>query len=86
MKWLSKDDVIFLHTKFFLKTGGEDGIRDDKILDFSINSPLQTFDKEDLYPTIFEKITRFSYCLVCNHPFLDGNKRIGALVLCLLFK
>lgn len=44
-------------------------------------SPLQTFDSVDLYPTIADKLTRLSFGLVMNHPFLDGNKRIGAYVL-----
>ena len=43
--------------------------------------PLQTFDSVDLYPTITDKHTRLSFRLVMNHPFIDGNKRIGAYVL-----
>lgn len=34
-----------------------------------------------MYHSIVEKITRLSYGLVMNHPFLDGNKRIAAKTL-----
>lgn len=64
-----------------MKTGGEDGIRDEGMLESALAAPLQTFDSVDLYPTIADKLTRLSFGLVRNHPFLDGNKRIGAYVL-----
>ncbi len=81
MFYFSKEDIIYLHKKLVIKFGGEDGIRDEGILDLAINNPLQTFDYKDLYPSTIEKITRLSFGLVMDHPFIDGNKRIGAKVL-----
>lgn len=79
--FLSKEDIIFLHSELINIFGGSDGIRDEAILDSAINAPLQTFDSQDLYPTAIDKITRLSFVLVMDHPFIDGNKRIAAKVL-----
>ncbi len=79
--FLSKEDIIFLHSELISNYGGGDGIRDEAMLDSAINTPLQTFDSQDLYPTIIDKIARLSFGLVMDHPFVDGNKRITAKVL-----
>jgi len=86
MIWLTKEDVIFLHSKLIEKTHGIDGIRDHGMLDSALNAPLQTFDGQDIYKDAVNKIIRLSYCLVCNHPFIDGNKRIAALIFNVLFQ
>lgn len=53
------------------------GLRDEGLLDSAVNAPMQTFGGEELYPTILEKAARLGYGLIHNHPFTDGNKRIG---------
>jgi len=78
---LSKEQILSIHSILISKTGGIDGIRDDGLLVSAINSPFQTFDGEELYPTVFEKAACLCYGLVNNHPFLDGNKRIGILAM-----
>ncbi len=78
MLYFSKDDIVFLHSKLIEDFGGEDGVRDEGMLESAINAPLQTFDGADLYPSDVEKIARLSYGLAMDHPFLDGNKRIAA--------
>lgn len=50
----------------------------DESFDSSINQIYQTFDEEELYPTLEEKAALLLYFIVKNHSFLDGNKRIGA--------
>lgn len=79
--YFSKDDILHIHSKLIEDFGGSDGIRDETMLDSAINTPLQTFDSQDLYPTIIDKITRLSFGLVMDHPFIDGNKRIAAVTL-----
>lgn len=79
--YFSKEDIIYLHSITVVRFGGSDGIRDDGMLDSALNTPLQTFDGCDLYPTIIEKITRLSFGLIMDHPFFDGNKRISAKIL-----
>lgn len=77
MKILNKRQVLLLHSALLAQTGGLDGIRDEGLLDSALNAPFQTFAEQDLYPTVLEKAARLGYGLICNHPFLDGNKRIG---------
>ena len=62
-------------------TGGTTGIRDIALLDSALNSAFQCFDNKELYPTIEEKSARLGFNLVSNHAFVDGNKRIGLLVM-----
>lgn len=78
MKILSKRQILMLHTALIAQTGGIDGVRDEGLLDSAINAPFQTFAEQDLYPTVLEKAVRLGFGLISNHPFLDGNKRIGA--------
>lgn len=78
MIWLSKEQIIYLHSEIIKATGGEEGLRDDGILQSAIASPLQTYDSVELFPTVVEKASRLACGLTQFHPFVDGNKRIGA--------
>ncbi|WP_418598485.1 type II toxin-antitoxin system death-on-curing family toxin [Phascolarctobacterium succinatutens] len=86
MIWVSADDVIALHSKIIKKTGGIDGVRDRSGLEAAVAAPLQSFGGEDFYPANIEKIARLGYGLAANHAFIDGNKRIGALMTQLLLQ
>ncbi len=81
MKKLSKDSILKMHTQLIIATGGEDGVRDESLLLSALEAPFHTFDGEYLYPTIKEKASRLGYGIIKNHPFVDGNKRIGVLVM-----
>lgn len=81
MKRLTKEQVISMHTLLIESTGGSDGIRDENLLDSALNAPFQSFDGEDLYKTIKAKAAKLGFFLVKNHPFTDGNKRIGIFVM-----
>ena len=71
------EQVLKLHNSLITKTGGMDGLRDKNLLDSALKSPFQTFGGKELYPDIFDKATQLCYSLIENHPFADGNKRIG---------
>lgn len=86
MIWITAEDVIALHSKIIKKTGGIDGLRDRSGLEAAIAAPLQSFGGADFYPTTIEKIARLGYGLAANHAFIDGNKRIGALMTQLLLQ
>ena len=77
MKVLSKRQILMLHSMLIAQSGGMDGLRDEGLLESAINTPLQTFGGQELYPSVLEKAARLGYGLIHNHPFLDGNKRIG---------
>lgn len=86
MNWLDKKTILHIHNRLIVLEGGMDGVRDENMLESAINSPLSTFDSQDLYPSIIEKATRLSYLLICNHPFYDGNKRVGAMSLVIVLE
>jgi death-on-curing protein len=74
---LTKDNILTLYKIMVDNTGGTIGIRDTSLLESALNAPFQTFGDEELYPSIIEKASRLCYGLIKNHPFIDGNKRIG---------
>ncbi len=78
---LTNKQVLMLHRCIFERYGGAYGVRDEGLLDSAMEAPFQTFAGQDLYEGDVVKIVRFCYGLISNHPFHDGNKRIGALVL-----
>lgn len=78
---LTKEQVISVHSSLISATGGSDGLRDGNLLESALNAPFQTFDGADLYPALLQKAARLGYSLVLNHPFIDGNKRIGVHVM-----
>lgn len=81
MKTLSKEQVLRLHNALLETFGGTAGIRDDGLLESALNAPFATFGGQYLYPSVQAKAAQLGFGLVCNHPFVDGNKRIGAHVM-----
>ena len=84
MIWVTPDDVVLIHSKIIQKSGGLDGLRDRAGLEAAISAPLQSFSCQDLFPSTIEKIARLGFGLASNHAFVDGNKRIGAMLVQLL--
>ena len=78
MNRLNKQQVLYLHEELIQETGGISGLRDESLLESALEAPFQTFDGQPLYPSLQQKAVRLCYGLVQDHPFLDGNKRIGA--------
>ena len=78
---LSREQIILLHKQLIERYGGSHGIRDERLLDSALNAPFQSFDGIDFFPTVIDKAVRLCVGLVKNHPFRDGNKRIGAMTL-----
>jgi death-on-curing protein len=86
MKRISVEQIITIHSKLIEQTGGHIGVRDKNLLDSAIMSPFQTFGGTDLYPTLHAKAAQTGYQLINNHPFLDGNKRIGIHIMLLFLR
>lgn len=86
MIWVKIEDVILIRHRIIQSTGGIDGLRDRAGLEAAIAAPLQSFAGQDFFPSDVEKIARLGYGLAANHAFLDGNKRIGAMMTQLLLK
>lgn len=78
---LSKRHILLIHEQLISETGGSSGLRDEGMLDSALNAPFQTFGGEDVYPSLQQKAARLCFGLVKDHPFVDGNKRIGTHVM-----
>lgn len=86
MIWISAEDILLIHSRVIEGSGGLDGLRDRNGLEAAIAAPIQTFDGQELYPSDIEKIARLGFGLASNHAFVDGNKRISAMMTQLLLK
>ena len=77
MRYLTLSEVLELHRLALEQFGGADGLRDRGGLESALAQPAMTFDGQELYSTLVEKATTLCFSLVMNHPFVDGNKRVG---------
>jgi death-on-curing protein len=59
------------------QSGGGSGIRDLGLLESAVAQPSITFANQELYPSLADKAAALGFSLVMNHPFVDGNKRVG---------
>ncbi|MEI7986295.1 MAG: Fic family protein [Armatimonadota bacterium] len=76
----SLQQVLLLHDRTIVIHGGSQGIRDIGLVESALFAAQQTFGGQDLYPTIAAKAGALWHGFVCNHGFVDGNKRIGLIV------
>lgn len=73
--WLTAEMVFAVQGELLARFGGLEGLRDEGLLDSALNRPRNRFQYEN--PSLFELAAEYAMGLVKNHPFLDGNKRIG---------
>lgn len=76
--YLSIEQVLDLHAALVAEFGGVLAVRDRGLLESAVARPAMTFGGEDLYVDLAAKAAALMHSLVLNHPFVDGNKRIGA--------
>ncbi len=79
MKFLSLTEVLEIHRDQIARYGGTTGIRDIELLKSALGMPMATYSGEFLHTDVFEMAAAYLFHLVKNHPFLDGNKRVGAV-------
>jgi death-on-curing protein len=84
MIFLTVEQVIDFHTDIVNEFGGAHGIREIGLLISALEMPKATMFGEFLHVSIYDKAAAYLYHIVCNHPFVDGNKRSG-LVTALTF-
>jgi death-on-curing protein len=77
MRYLSLAEVLELHRRVVDLAGGASALRDIGALQSALAQARVTFDGVDLYPTLEEKAAALMLSLIANHPFVDGNKRVG---------
>lgn len=73
--WLTTDIVLATQSQLLARFGGLEGIRDEGLLESTLNRPLQLFHNR--IPNHFELAANYATGIVKNRPFLDGNKRAG---------
>ena len=83
---ISISDVLTIHQVLIEQFGGRPGIREMQLLESALQRPYQTFDDKALYETELHKAAALVESLLRNHPFIDGNKRVGYAVLRLFLK
>lgn len=77
MRYLTLPEVLDLHRRVVEESGGAGGVRDLGGVQSAVAQPQMSFGGEELYPAIESKAAALCFSLVMNHPFVDGNKRIG---------
>jgi len=75
------EEVIQIHALLIQKFGGITGLRDGEALHSALTRPYQMFGGTELYPTAEEKAAAILESIISNHPFLDGNKRLGFVLM-----
>ena len=73
--------ALKIHDLAIQKYGGGTGVRDLNLLESSIHRPFATFDDQELYPHAIDKAAAIIESIVKNHPFADGNKRTGYILM-----
>lgn len=77
MRYLTLAEVLDLHRRIVEQSGGPAGVRDFGLLESALAQPRMTFGGRELYHTLAEQAAALGFSLIKNHPFADGNKRIG---------
>ena len=86
MRYLTPEQVLFIHARLIAETGGEHGVRDLGLLQSAVSRPQAVFEGNELYPDIYHKAAALLESLVNNHPFVDGNKRTGITAAAMFLK
>ncbi|MFN0125086.1 MAG: type II toxin-antitoxin system death-on-curing family toxin [Verrucomicrobiales bacterium] len=76
--WVLREVVLIAHEQSLAEFGGAAGIRDEGLLNSALSKPENLFAYGT--PSVFELAASYGFGLVKNHPFIDGNKRIGFIV------
>ncbi len=75
--FLTLDEVLALHADQIARYGGRPGLRDLGLLESALAMPRATFGRVYLHPSLPEMAAAYLFHLAGNHPFVDGNKRVG---------
>ena len=75
--FLTVEDVLAIHQLQITRFGGASGLRDRGLLESALAQPSTTFDGSFLHEDLFAMASAYLFHLVSNHPFVDGNKRVG---------
>ena len=77
--FLTLDEIIGIHRDQIVRYGGSEGIRDWGMLRLAVAMPAAGFGGQFLHADLCEMAAAYLFHIVQNHPFVDGNKRVGAV-------
>jgi death-on-curing protein len=75
--FLTLDEALAIHAHQIARYGGALGVRDQGLLESALAMAAAAFAGELLHPSLPEQAAAYLFHLVKNHPFVDGNKRVG---------
>jgi death on curing protein len=79
-KWLSRIVIDAIHHDQLREHGGLPGVRDESALESALARPLQKWQYSD-HTDVAMLAAAYAFGLVRNHPYRDGNKRVGFLAM-----
>jgi len=77
--FLELAEVLEVHTDQILRYGGMPGVLDLGLLQPALAQPSASFGGQFLHADLFEMAAAYLFHIVQNHPFIDGNNRVGAV-------
>ena len=80
------EQLMCIHQWIARDSGGSSGVRDRGLIDSALARAQAGFGGVEPYPTLAEKAAAVAHGLICNHGFVDGNKRIGVIALLLILR
>ena len=79
LEYLDVSEVLLIHQDQIARYGGDPSLRDGRLLISAVETVRLTLDGKPLVQDMFEAAAAYLVQITCNHPFVDGNKRTGAL-------
>ena len=79
IKFLTLDEILYIHQDQITRYGGVQGIRDFGLLQSAVAMPMAQFDGVYLHPDLNAMASAYLFHITRNHPFIDGNKRAGVV-------
>jgi death on curing protein len=78
---ITTEQAIQIHEVLIERFGGSKGLRDNGLLESALLRPFHTYDGIELHENDFIKAAALIEGILINHPFVDGNKRIGYVLM-----
>ena len=79
--WFTDRFILPLHARLIREFGGLEGLRDVNLLESALRRPIDKWNYQKPEPDLSELAAAYIWGIVRNHPFVDGNKRTGDVVL-----
>ena len=77
MRYITRDEIMYLHARVVDQSGGFSGIRNERALKTALDQPQQTTRRGDVHSTVIAKAAALGYAIIHQLPFAEGNKRVG---------